>query len=92
MFVCVGVRARVCIRVYVQVWFLTVASILVVGPLMWVLASVGGLPVLYPYDTRRVSYPFHRYVWDCTFSLTGQSKISNNGSGMEFVLCILSIF
>ncbi|KAK8386628.1 hypothetical protein O3P69_017841 [Scylla paramamosain] len=56
-----------------QVWFLTLVSIMVVGPIMWILATVGNLPVLYPHNTRTVHYSLFRYTWDCAFALAGQS-------------------
>ncbi|XP_071524871.1 glutamate receptor U1-like [Panulirus ornatus] len=81
-----------------KVWAVTLASILVVGPLLWVLANVGHLPVLYPHDRRNVSYPLLRYVWDCAFSLTSQSSHMRQTEpvrvlyGMWWTLCVILIY
>ncbi|XP_042219799.1 glutamate receptor ionotropic, delta-1-like [Homarus americanus] len=81
-----------------QVWALTLASILVVGPLLWVLANVGNLPVLYPHNIRNVSYSLSRYVWDCAFALASQSTRMRQTEpvrvlhGMWWTFCVILIY
>nr|XP_045584152.1 glutamate receptor ionotropic, kainate glr-3-like isoform X1 [Procambarus clarkii] len=56
-----------------QVWSATAGSVLVVGPLMWVLATAGTLPAVYPHNTRKARYSVLTYVWACAISLVSQS-------------------
>nr|XP_027216628.1 glutamate receptor ionotropic, delta-1-like [Penaeus vannamei] len=58
-----------------QVWLIILASVVVVGPVMWFMGNFSDqLPILYPYQKNSNPQPLFYYMWGCAFSLTSQGS------------------
>ncbi|CAL4059420.1 unnamed protein product, partial [Meganyctiphanes norvegica] len=62
-----------------QVWVLLVATVVVVGILLWLMMLVPHIPMMYPFDQpqyqRRKQQSLYRYLWDTATALFTQSHL-----------------